>query len=218
MRIDTQRRPSGIQQLRRLLAAVLVAAALAGAGSTLAQDASDSTDVEIGVLPGTATPVVVPPQPTMTPHTPTAGEPTPAPAGMPLGTVSARFVLWQENTLSQREHDVIATMIVRDERGTAAGWTVAVSGDPAISPEQSLALLENLDGTVWRIIPADGRQSEQVLGIQSGHTVGILVPAIPFLHAALGSGSGVFQQNVIVIVPEHAPALATLTVQITTSP
>jgi hypothetical protein len=199
-----------------MLAGALLAVAIAGAGSAIAQDAPDtgnSTDISISVLPGASTPVVNPPQP---PATGSNGSDNSS--GGVSGTVSARFVLLQANAQTPRDDDATAIMVVRDDRGTAAGWTIAVQSDPALSPADSLALLENLDGTIWRVIPADGRQSEQVLGIHSGHTVGVLVPALPFLRAELGSGSGVFQQTVLVIVPDSAPTLATLTVQITTSP
>jgi hypothetical protein len=223
MMIDTHQRPSGISQLRRLLTVAALAVSIAGIGTASAQQASDSTDIDISVLPGTPTPIVNPPGITPTPGvsaTPTAVAPaeTVPPAPLSIGTVSARFALVQANTLTTRDDDAIVTIVVRDERGTAAGWTIALMAAPEIPAEQALALLENRDGTIRRVIPADGRLSDQVQGITGGHTVGIAAPPIPLLHAALGSGAGVYLQPLIFIIPNGAIPGAIFTIQLTSAP
>jgi hypothetical protein len=76
-------------------------------------------------------------------------------------------------------------------------------------------LIENCDPTIRRILPDDGRRSDQTNQIRSGRTLGLFIPPVLLLHASPGSGSGVFMQQVIVAVPapNAHPGLGTMFVE-----
>ena len=116
------------------------------------------------------------------------------------GTVSARIALVQPHGASDRPDDSVATLVVRDDRGTASGWDVGFS---SIAPDGywwAPTMLENQDKTIQRLLPPSG-PSGQVDGITGGRTLGPVDAPLPVLVAERGSGSGVYQQQLIGVVP-----------------
>jgi hypothetical protein len=221
--VSHQPRVSRIQHVRRLIVAVAVIATVLSGSTALAQESSDTTDVEISVLPATATPVTEPPTPepaTPIPGTPALNTPEAPPTQAGIGTVSARFVLVQENDPTRRSDDAIVTLVVRDDRGTAAGWTISLAVDSGTPSAAGIELLENIDGTIHRVLPNDGRASDQIQGITGGRTVGVIDPPISLLHAQLGSGSGVYLQPLVMILPAQLDnqIVGLLYIQVTSAP
>lgn len=191
----------------------IAALLLASVGAAKAQDdASDDVEISIVVRPSSATPDV--------PVTPIAPGVAPAPVpGIP-GTVSARIVLIRNNDASSNDDDAIVFIVIRDDRGTAQGWNIALTSLVVGSATWTPELLENKQVTIRRVLPEDGRLSDQVQGISSGHTLGPFANPIPLLHAGQGSGSGLFLQELQIAFPElgSTTLLGTASVQIPFAP
>ena len=201
-------------RFRTICASIFIAALLlASVGAAQAQDdASDDIEISIVVRPSSATPVV--------PVTPVAPGVTPTPApGIP-GTVSAQLVLFRNDDATKDDGDAIVFIVIRDDRGTALGWDIALTSLPVGGAAWTPELLDNKQVTIRRILPGDGRISDQVQGISTGRTLGAFANPLPLLHAVPGSGSGLFLQELRIIFPELGATslLGTLFVQIPFAP
>ena len=198
-------------RIRAVCASMFVAALLlASIGAAQAQDdASDDTEISIVVRPSSATPVV--------PVTPGV-TPTQA-SGIP-GTVSAQFVLVRNDDVTSRAGDAVVFIVIRDDRGTALGWDITFTASPASGAVWTPELLENKQVTIRRVLPEDGRLSDQVQGISSGRILGPFANPDSLLHAERGSGSGLFLQELRVNVSGlgSASLLGTVFVQIPFAP
>jgi hypothetical protein len=207
--------PIPTRSRRRIWAtAVLAMALLTGTvGTALAQDASDSTEIDIVVRPAGVAPVPAP-TPTVAPGA--INEPPPVTPNLPIllappvlgalqapmpGTVSAQIALVQPHGASDRLDDSVATLIVRDDRGTATGWDVSFTSAAPKEVWWQPGVMENRDSTIRRLIPRDAISPDQVDGISGGRTLGPYELPIPVLAAELGSGSGLYQQPLIIVVP-----------------
>ena len=113
-------------------------------------------------------------------------------------------MLVRENDLTELDDDLVMIIVVRDDRGTAAGRDIASYYEAATDPERTSALIENRDASIRRVLPEDGRLSDQINHLRAGRTLGLLDPMVPLLHASPGSGTGVFLQQVIVVAPPFA--------------
>jgi hypothetical protein len=194
----------------------IAALLLASVGAAQAQDeASDETEISIVVRPSSATPVV--PVTPVIPVTPGV-TPTPEP-GIP-GTVSARIVLFRNDDATNGDGDAIVAIVIRDDRGTALGWDITFRSSRVGGAVWSPELLGNQQVTIRRVLPEDGRLSDQVQGISSGHILGSFANPTPLLHAERGSGSGLFLQDLHIDFPGLGSAilLGTLFVQIPVAP
>jgi len=191
----------------------IAALMLASVGAAQARDdASDDIEISIVVRPSSATPVV--------PVTPVAPGVTPTPApGIP-GTVSAQIVLLRNDDATSGNGDAIVFIVIRDDRGTALGWDIALTSLPVGTALWTPELLDNKQVAIRRVLPEDGRLSDQVQGIATGSTLGPFANPIPLLHAAQGSGSGLFLQELRIVFPElgSTSLLGTALVQIPFAP
>jgi hypothetical protein len=81
-------------------------------------------------------------------------------------------------------------------------------------------LVENRDSTIRRVLPEDGRLSDQVNQVRGGRTLGMFDPSISFLHAMAGSGSGVYLQQVVALAPplDAAAEPGTILIQLPFAP
>lgn len=174
-----------------LIAALLVP----GAASVSAQDdPSDDGQVEITI-------VVQPGKPGPKPDKP--DQEKPGDLHLP-GTVSAWIVLVRDHELTSDPDDQAMLLAVRDDRGTGAGWAVHLFYTEAAVERVIPNVIENRDATIRRILPDDGRLSDQIGDVRGGRSLGPLSPAIPLLDAAPRSGSGVFLQTVT-LAPRTEP-------------
>ncbi len=185
---------------RHVLALVLaMVMLLPGLPVSHAQETTGETDISIVVHPSDVTPVA-------------PGGSSPGTSGASSstkrlpGTTSARFVQLRENALTERDDDAVMVIMIRDDRGRASGWEVAVNYAPPPAADEPLALVEGQNATIRRLLPEDGRLSDQIDQIGCGRTLGPLSPPVPLLHAPPGSGSGVFVQQIVVKLPEFDPS------------
>ncbi len=205
---------------RRSWATAVMAAALMTSvvGIAWAQDASDQTEIEIVVHPsGTLpTPTTPAPDPVVPPSDSSPGPPPvvvtltsvqppvlgaiQAPVLLP-GTVSAQIALVQPHGTTDRLDDTVTTLVVRDDRGTAAGWEVGFTSEPPEEVSWQPEVMENPDDTIRRLMPQNDQALDQEDGIGGGRTLGPYEVPIPVLTAETGSGSGLYQQQVSVVVP-----------------
>lgn len=144
------------------------------------------------------------PSPSASSHT--AGVPAPAqggggepgvPAGLP-GTVTAHLELPAGD--ASTPGDLPALLVVRDDRGTAAGWTVLLSSRGEDDPARTPSLVTNHPGTIVRILPAGPvpvRHGEVLVG----RTLGALVSPAHVLHALTPGGAGVYTQRLVIHNP-----------------
>lgn len=180
---------------RRILVALLaLALSLSGGQAAIAQEASGDVEITIVVHPGES------PSGNVDPGSPGTNQPG---AGQPagsrwfqFGTISSQIVFFPAPSSSERQAEVFAFIVVSDERGTGAGWDIGMflvhdAGQVPVS------LVENRTSSIRRILPADGRYSEQIDLVRSGQTLGMPAPPIPLLHAAPGGGSGVYLQELL---------------------
>jgi hypothetical protein len=207
---------------RRWATAVMAAALMTSVvGTAWAQDALDETEIEIVVHPSGALPTPTPttpaPNPVVPPPAPQPGPPPivvtqtsvqppvlgaiQAPVLLP-GTVSAQIALVQPHGATDRLDDTVTTLVVRDDRGTAAGWDVGFASEPPEDVVWQPEMIENRSVTIRRLMPPqDNQSSDQEEGIGGGRTLGPYEVPIPVLTAETGSGSGLYQQQLIVVVP-----------------
>jgi hypothetical protein len=203
-------------RFRAIFASMFVASLLlASVGAAQSQDdASDDIEISIAVHPSSAT-LVAP----LTPVVPiTLGvTPTPAP-GIP-GTISAQLMLVRHGA-GTNDGDAIVFLVIRDDRGMALGWNIVFTSLPIGSAAWTPELLDNKQLTIRRVLPEDGRLSDQVQGISTGRTLGPFANPIPLLHAGQGSSSGLFLQELRIVFPVSGSAtpLGILFVQIPFAP
>lgn len=191
-----------------ILATVLV---MSFAATAWAQDASDSTEIDIVVRPLGSEPVPAP--------TPTrrqgAPNPTPDPDSVPIllvpptlpvlgvrqapmpGTVSAQIALVEPHGASERTDDSVMTLVVRDDRGTATGWDIGIASAAPEDEWWKPVLAENRQDTIRRLEPV----GDEIGNIAGGRTLGTYETPLPLLVAAPGSGSGRYSQQLVGIIP-----------------
>jgi hypothetical protein len=104
----------------------------------------------------------------------------------------------QTHGASDRPDDSVATLVVRDDRGTGAGWDVVLASEAPEDEEWLPVVLENRHATIRRLLPLNGQTPDIVSG---GRVLGPFEVPLPLLEALPGNGSGVYQQPLIVAVP-----------------
>ena len=165
-----------------------------------AEEAAGETEIAIVVYPSGTSPNGS----DTSPHGSAASVETEPVAGQP-GTLSARFVQLRSNELTERADDAVLVIVIRDDRGSALGWEIVggyqLPGRSNAAPE----LLEDRTDTIRRILPDDGGHSNQTGGIGCGQVTGPFQPAIPLLKAPAGGGSGLFAQQLVVVLPVVDP-------------
>jgi hypothetical protein len=204
---------------RRQLAAAILTTVLVmtSAVPVWAGEVSDSTEIDIVVRPSGVTPIPAP-RPTPVPGMPA---PTPDPVNVPIllvppvppvlgamqapapGTVSAQVALVEPHGASKRTDDAVMTLVVRDDRGTAAGWDVGMASAAPDGYWWVPTLLENRPDTIRRLVPVGG----EVGDIAGGRILGAYENPVPLVIAAPGSGSGVYSQPLVGVIPlieDHA--------------
>lgn len=190
-------------------------------GSTIGITPGQEATGEISVTVRPAGTIVTSPEPTdsapATAPTPAAGtsatDPAPAqggagdalantPASMP-GTVTAHLELHAGEPSVPSALPTL--LVVRDDRGTAAGWTVVLAATEGSEPVP--ALLVNQPGTIVRILPAGPvaiREGEVIVG----RTLGVLAAPVRVLHAAPSGGAGLYTQQLVIRYPGLAVDVA----------
>jgi hypothetical protein len=207
----------------RLATFLIVAAILLPIGPvSVAQEATGETEITIVVFPGDSPGGSVNPTPDASEHDGAGREHSADSSGSTArrfpGTLSALIVLLPSVDL-EPSLPVLAYVLVCDDRGTAAGWDVSLyqADTTALEPP---AILENRTATIRRIMPADGRRSDQIDLVQSGQTLGGIQPPIRVLRAAPGGGSGVYLQQLLMLtaVPDLDEPASTLIVHLPFAP
>ena len=121
--------------------------------------------------------------------------PATTPASLP-GTVTAHIELHDGDPSVPTTLPTL--LVVRDDRGTASGWTVALSASNGSDPVP--VLLANEPGTIVRILPAGSipvRNGEVVVG----GTLGVLAEPVRVLHAPSTGGAGLYTQQLVIWYP-----------------
>ena len=205
--------------LLRRCATVVIAVALltTGFGLVVAVDDADTGEMSVSILPAGDTqippdaesggnPLVGPPNLAPGPQTQSVARP---------GSVSAYIASSDESGAGIPS---TLTIVVVDDRGTAAGWMVVLSTAPGNSG-WAPALIDNRSSTVSLVLPTKNAQTPRESGIASGQTLGPLQQPMPILLAAPGSGAGLFSQRLGITVPSLPnDAPVTMFVQIPFAP
>jgi hypothetical protein len=173
--------PFRTRSLLRSSATALIALALlaAGFGLVIAADDADSGEMTVSVLPSI--------------NRPTSPGEEPGGSPQPLARTGTFTAYTAANDRPGTALPSWLTMVVRDERGTAAGWMVVMAAGPEQSGWTS-TLTDNRGDMVTLILPPADARAGQDFGIEVGRALGSLYRPMPILHAAQGSGAGVYLQ------------------------
>lgn len=123
------------------------------------------------------------------------------------GTVTA-FVSAAERTKYEGIDDQTGlTLIVVDDRGTAAGWAVVIGIDVDDVQGWVPDIAENRNETIRRLLPAGRTLDGPIDGVDGQRTLGPMGPPVPVLGARPGSGNGVYLQQLALIIPGTSGAV-----------
>lgn len=182
-------------------------------GIALGQESSDTGEMSVGVYPSGEAPDTAPDAPT--------GEragagPDPQAQRLP-GTVTAW--IWLPDILAgtPAQQQVPTYLIVRDDRGTSAGWSVLLttSGEGG---EWEPILLANRPETIVRILPPPGTSPMERGSIAVGGTLGRLAASVAILRAPQGEGAGVYVQTLTITWPIPGRAPGFVIIQLPSAP
>jgi hypothetical protein len=126
--------------------------------------------------------------------------------GLP-GTVTAHLELHAGD--ASIPGDLPTLLVVRDDRGTAAGWTVLLASPGEDDRAGILSLVANHPGTIVRILPVGPvpvRHGEVIVG----RTLDALASPAHVLHAPVSGGAGVYTQQLVIRYPGTATGPARL--------
>jgi hypothetical protein len=124
------------------------------------------------------------------------GEAT-APTGLP-GTVTAHLELHSGD--ASTPGDLPTLLVVSDDRGTAAGWTVLLASPGEDDQAGIPALVANHPGTIVRILPV-GPVPVRNGDVLVGRTLDALATPAHVLHAPVSGGAGVYTQQLVIHYP-----------------
>jgi hypothetical protein len=137
------------------------------------------------------------------------------------GTVWATIVVVTESRLDIGTADApsATTLVVGDDRGTSSGWSVFLQVESPGDDESATSLVRNETVTIRRILPVMQLSPDGDAKVVAGGSLGTLSEPAPVLLAMPGSGSGVFQQTMVIYhTPQDEGAVQTIVVDISFSP
>jgi hypothetical protein len=137
------------------------------------------------------------------------------------GIVWATIVVVSESRLDLGTEDAPSstTLVVGDDRGTSSGWSVYLQVESPDDDGLQASLVQNETVTIRRILPVMQLSPDGDAKVVAGGSLGTLSEPAPVLLAVPGSGSGVFEQTMVIYhTPQDEGVVQTIVVDISFSP
>jgi hypothetical protein len=137
------------------------------------------------------------------------------------GIVWATIVVVSESQLDLGTEDAPSstTLMVGDDRGTSSGWSVYLQVESPDDDGSEASLVRNETITIRRVLPVMQLSPDGDPKVVAGGSLGTLSEPAPVLRAAPGSGSGVFQQTMVIYhTPQDEGVVQTIVVDISFYP